>query len=151
MTQGQDTRQLVRELMTLPAAEQSSVLRRYLKSYAKEDAAQRAGLIRMLLEATGELSAEQRKKYAKVRASAISQFPMGTQMALLGTYREVLSGLPEDRAEQEKETLESILPELKGADRMAAQRFLNYLPPLPNEPSGQRADQGRRRRWKFWA
>ncbi|MBI4305478.1 MAG: hypothetical protein HY678_04080 [Chloroflexi bacterium] len=116
-----------------------------------EDPSIRAALVRDLVDAGGKLSPERRKGYVKARASVLAGLPMGTQMALLGTYREVPSEPPRARAEQERGTLESVIPELTGKDRVAAERFLNYLSDGMADPRTQDQESGSRRRWwKFW-
>ncbi|MBI4219796.1 MAG: hypothetical protein HY682_06600 [Chloroflexi bacterium] len=152
VSQLRESAQFLDQLLEMAPGERVNRLRDHLKSHAMEDPAVRAALIRGLMDAGGRLPPDRRKEYVKVRASVLAGLPMGTQMALLGTYREVLSELPRARAEQERGTLESALPELTGKVRVAAERFLSYLSDGTGVSRPQVEDRGSRRQWwKFWS
>lgn len=70
-------------------------------------------------------------------------------MAMVGTYREVLGVLTKEQVASERETLEAIIPDLKGDVKAAAERLLSYLGETRRREEAS-AKALHKPWWKFW-
>lgn len=118
-------RAFLEELAPLNEEQRMARLRDFFERLAHEDA-NRGPILAQLIEASGTVSQEARRKYLRSRTAVLTELPMSTQMAVMGTYREILLTIPREQSELEVAELNAIRPEMDSKYHQMLERFIHF-------------------------
>lgn len=149
-----DTRGFVEGLVAMPADQRKKHLNGYFVELSTAEGSFRTRTMEDLMKRTGGLPQDARREYLRLRTEVLTELEMNTQMAILGTYREILLTMPTEQAELEVNELKAIREDLDPRYHQMVERFVHFLPRKSNghdaAPAATTADTGRKW-WQFWS
>lgn len=156
MVSATQARDFVESLIDLPVDKRKGKLNDYFVELSTADGSARTMAMESLMHTTAALAPESRREYLRLRTEVLTELEMNTQMAILGTYREILLTMKSEQAKMEVDELKAIQGALDPKYHQMVERFVHFL---PREATGQPTigdtasppDGAGRKWWQFWS